>query len=138
MDRSIHRGFSLAELLIVISIIGVLSTVVISSTSISRSRARDVRRIGDLKEVQLALALYYDVNRSYPLTLSTLLSDKYLPSIPTDPDPSKSYEYQLNGIRYCIGALLESTAPTDIPDFDCSIPSSSQGNTTDSWFKQSR
>jgi len=134
---TIHKkhGFTLVELLIVISIIGVLTSVVIASTTATRSKARDVRRIGDLKEVQLALALYYDVNRSYPVSLNTIVSDKYLAAIPVDPDPTQSYEYQLNVGVYCLGAKLESTPPTDLTDADCAIPSSGQGVSSDTWFK---
>ncbi len=129
------RGFTLVELLITIGIIGLLSSVVMASTTASRAKARDVRRIGDLKEIQLGLALYYDVNKSYPASLSTLVSDRYLPVIPTDPDVARSYEYQITGGRYCLGAQLEGSAPTDIPDADCALPSSGLGVTADAWFK---
>jgi len=131
-------GFTLVELLIVLAIIGLLSSVVIASTTQSRSKARDVRRIGDLKEIQLALAIYYDVNKFYPASLTTLVTDRYLASIPVDPDATRSYEYsQLNsGKTYCLGANLEGTAPTDLPDTDCVLPSSGSGPLgADSWFK---
>lgn len=136
--KSTSRGFTLVELLIVLAIIGLLSSVVIASTTASRSKARDVRRIGDLKEIQLALAIYYDVNKVYPVSLNTIVTDKYLASIPLDPDATRSYEYsQLNaGKSYCLGANLEGTAPTDIVDIDCVIPSSGSGALgADSWFK---
>jgi len=137
--RNPSAAFTLVELLIVISIIGIMSSVVISSTTVSRIKARDVRRITDLKEIELALALYYDVNRSYPASLNDLVSDKYLPVIPSDPTPSKSYEYaKTSATHYCVGAELEGAAPTDIPDLDCAIPSSPLGNTTDNWFKASK
>jgi len=131
----LNKGFTLVELLIVIAIIGILSSVVIASTTASRSKAHDVRRIGDLKEIELALALYYDVNRVYPSSLSTIVTDEYLPSIPVDPDLTQTYEYQLNSGIYCLGAKFEGSMPTDITDADCSIPSSAQGVTNDSWFK---
>ena len=134
-SKTSRRGFTLVELLIVIAIIGILSSVVIASTTASRSKAHDVRRIGDLKEIELALALYYDVNRVYPASLSTIVTDEYLPSIPVDPDLTQTYEYQLNSGIYCLGAKFEGSMPTDIPDADCSIPSSAQGVTNDSWFK---
>ena len=61
-------GFTLIELLVVIAIIGILSSVVLASLNTARSKARDVRRRADLKQVQLALELYYDSNNSYPST----------------------------------------------------------------------
>lgn len=133
-NKTTNRAFTLVELLIVLAIIGLLSSVVISSTTVSRTKARDMRRIGDLKEIQLALAIYYDVNKSYPTTLAPIVTDKYLSVIPSDPDSTKIYEYQLNSGKYCLGANLEGTAPTDIVDANCAIPSSGVG-VSDSWFK---
>lgn len=59
-------GFTLIELLVVIAIIGILSSIVLASLNTARAKARDVRRRADLKQVQLALELYYDSNNSYP------------------------------------------------------------------------
>jgi prepilin-type N-terminal cleavage/methylation domain-containing protein len=60
------KGFTLIELLIVIAIIGVLSSVVLASLNTARMKARDSRRIQDLKQIKLALELYYDTNGYYP------------------------------------------------------------------------
>jgi prepilin-type N-terminal cleavage/methylation domain-containing protein len=63
---SAKRGFTLIELLVVIAIIGILSSVVLASLGTARLKARDATRISDLKNVQLALELYFDSNQSYP------------------------------------------------------------------------
>jgi len=60
------RGFTLIELLVVVAIIGMLSSVVLSSLNTARGNARDARRQQDLKQIQTALELYYNVNNSYP------------------------------------------------------------------------
>lgn len=104
------KAFTLIEILIVLAVIGVLAAIVIASTASARAGARDTRRVGDLKEIQLGLAVYYDVNRSYPAALSTLAAtgQKYLPAIPTDPTGA-AYEYvRLTTTTYCLGATLES------------------------------
>ncbi|HVU06671.1 MAG TPA: prepilin-type N-terminal cleavage/methylation domain-containing protein [Candidatus Paceibacterota bacterium] len=106
------RAFTLVEILIVLSIVGVLTAIVIDSTTASRSKARDTRRISDMKEIQIGLALYYDVNRAYPSDLATLEAQKYLPSIPTDPLGS-SYEYAQGTDTYCLGVTLEGAVPAD-------------------------
>ncbi|MEN9621937.1 MAG: protein ral secretion pathway protein [Candidatus Parcubacteria bacterium] len=114
-----QKGFSIVELLTVLAIIGFLFTIVIGSTTASRSRARDNRRITDLKEIQLGLALYYDVNKVYPvgtdvsILVTKLVTDKYLPEIPNDP-AGGTYEYTGSATTYCLGAKLEMTsAPSD-------------------------
>lgn len=61
-----HRGFTLIELLVVIAIIGLLSTVIMVSLNNARAKARDVRRIEDLKQLQTAVEMYYDTNKEYP------------------------------------------------------------------------
>ena len=65
-------GFTLIELLVVISIIGLLSSIVFASLSGARSRARDLNRKANLKQLVNALELYYSDNASYPTTASTL------------------------------------------------------------------
>ena len=86
-------GFTLIELLVVIAIIGILSSVVLASLNSARSKGRDARRLSDIKQLQLALELWYDANGSeYPDALSSLAST-YIQSIPTDPQGGAAYSY---------------------------------------------
>lgn len=62
----VSRGFTLIELLIVIAIIGLLSSVVLASLNSARKKARDARRISDMKQMMLALEMYYDKFTQYP------------------------------------------------------------------------
>jgi prepilin-type N-terminal cleavage/methylation domain-containing protein len=59
-------GFSLIELLVVISIIGVLSAVLVANFMGMRERARDAQRIQDLYAIKNALRMYYNDIQSYP------------------------------------------------------------------------
>ncbi len=61
-----NRGFTLPELLVVMSIIGTLATVGTVSYSSARASARDVKRVSDLKQVQTALELFFENNSFYP------------------------------------------------------------------------
>lgn len=61
-----NKGFTLIELLVVISIIGILSSVLLVSLNSARSKARDARRLADIRQVQLAMELFYNDNLSYP------------------------------------------------------------------------
>lgn len=49
-----------------IAIIGILTSVILFSVSEARANARDKQRLVDLKQLELALALYYEVNGRYP------------------------------------------------------------------------
>ena len=62
------KGFTLIELLVVIAIIGLLSSVVLTSLNSARVKARDVRRVSDLHQIQTALELFYDTYGRYPVT----------------------------------------------------------------------
>jgi prepilin-type N-terminal cleavage/methylation domain-containing protein len=63
-----NRGFTLIELLVVIAIIGVLSSVIFAALNSARSKARDAKRIADVKQLMTALELYYDEYGSYPIS----------------------------------------------------------------------
>jgi len=60
------KGFTLIELLVVIAIIGLISSIVLASLNNARMKARDARRLSDMREMQTALELYYDSNNAYP------------------------------------------------------------------------
>ncbi len=60
------KGFTLLELLIVIAIIGVLASIVMASLNSARVKARDSKRLSDIRQIKVALELYYDVYGYYP------------------------------------------------------------------------
>jgi len=122
------KGFTLIELLVVIAIIGLLSTLAVVALGSARAKARDAKRLSDLKQVQTALELYYTDNNAYPTAAtSTILgsastaclnsagfaatgcTNAYMGSVPADPG-SNSYAYtSATGATYSIAATLEST-----------------------------
>jgi len=60
MANKSEKGFTLIELLVVIAIICLLASIVLVSLNGARAKARDARRISDLRAVMLALNMYYD------------------------------------------------------------------------------
>jgi general secretion pathway protein G len=67
MKLSQNKGFTLVELLVVISIIGILSSFAIVSLNSARMKARDALRKGDMAQLRTALNLYYDEDLEYPI-----------------------------------------------------------------------
>jgi len=53
--------------LVVIAIIGLLASIILVSLNSARAKARDTKRMAALKQIQLALEMYYDDNDSYPV-----------------------------------------------------------------------
>ena len=66
--HSIKRGFTLVELLIVIAILAILSTLGLSNFQSSRIKARDLSRKSDLQTIAKSLEAYVNDHRSYPLS----------------------------------------------------------------------
>jgi len=122
-------GFTLIELLVVIAIIGILSSVVLASLNSARMKARDARRVADLKQIQVALELYYDAQNKYPTTIAGLVcasggctGGQSLSVLSKDPN-NTDYHYAINNATtptaYHLGATLEQTATqTTLEDGD--------------------
>ena len=141
MTNRFSRGFTLIELLVVIAIIGILSSVVLASLNSARVKGRDARRISDMKQLQLALELYQDINDGYPVTalgleaattsLAALVTNNFISSIPSDPTNSGVYAYEYvsansdgtaciaaNCESYLIKAIIEGAGATPAGDVD--------------------
>lgn len=103
------KGFTLIELLVVIAIIGILSSVVLASLNSARQKSRDAKRVSDIKQVQLALELYFDTNGEYPDALSKLVTGGFMPQLPTDP---------LGG-NYVYNAYVVDTGAAPVAGNDC-------------------
>lgn len=109
------KGFTLIELLVVIAIIGILASVVLASLNTAREKARDARRQSDIRQIALAMEMYYDEGEAYmsSATMPTAIST-YMPDVPTDPQGA-SYEWEDNTAdaqKYCVYATLEGPTTT--------------------------
>ncbi len=61
-----QKGFTLIELLVVIAIIGVLSSIVLVAINNARTKARDSKRMSEIRQMRSALDLYITTYNQYP------------------------------------------------------------------------
>ncbi len=79
------RGFTLVELLIVMSVIGILAAISVPSYTRSLIKAREAVLMEDLYQLRRSTDAFYADNARYPDSLEDLVSSKYLRGVPTDP-----------------------------------------------------
>lgn len=138
-------GFTLVELLVVIAIIGLLVAIVVPNLSNAKALGRDSRRVSDIKNIQLALSLYYNDNQQYPNSLASLVPN-YMSAVPKDPITNANYRYSAmnatytsnctgNNLpsRYQLAAVMERMSGSSLPgdDIDFNISTNNYCTGTD-------
>ena len=118
------------ELLIVVAIIGIIVTFAIIFLSQSKAKARDAKRLTDIKQIGTILELYRADESTYPASLTPgqglvgpTSGTTYCKIIPTNPLPSTdgsclaneyTYTQTLSGqgydLTYCLGQATQNIA----------------------------
>lgn len=117
MNQDNRRGFTLVELLVVISIISLLSSIILAALNQAKLKAQESKRLQEKNLVRTALSLYKATYGTYPIAAvddwrcfgpssvtcwrgaftgsDSLVSDitPFLPKIPTTNTDSSSYSY---------------------------------------------
>jgi len=88
------KGFTLIEMLIVVTIIGILVSILVPQYKYSVLRAKEAVLKENLFQIRDAINKYCFDKKKYPAELSDLVSSRYLRDIPFDPI-SKTKEWQL-------------------------------------------
>jgi prepilin-type N-terminal cleavage/methylation domain-containing protein len=115
------KAFTMVELIVVILIIGTLLTLGLLSLDSARQKARDGKRISDVKQIQFGLESYYRDNGEYPESIEEAIVYNdviYLAKTPAAPSPpdgdcdteNNFYSYQVNhpqkdsySLYFCLG-----------------------------------
>ena len=135
-------GFTLVELLVVVAIIGVLTSLLVVNYQSARERARDAQRKSDFRSLKTALRLYYNDFQEYPgsnggeivgcgtdktnptaCTWGTewqLANAVYMGRLPVDALNADDYVYSYtmtdNGESFELTTLLENLSDTAIDE----------------------
>lgn len=139
-----QHGFTLIELMVVITIIALLASGVLTALAMARAKARDARRSDDVLALMQAIEFYHNDSLGYPApagctevacdvsSLEQLLIPKYLDKIPIDPrgDTYHKYRYIVNTGNDAYGILLRYERFLSTNDHYCRRGA----NMTSSWF----
>ena len=113
-----HSGFTIIELLVVMSIIALLSSALLVSLNTARKKTRDTVRKSDLKQLEIALEMNFNAKGAYTQEencgsdtsftgcdnnatgawgansdLLDLVSQGYISILPKDPVNNATYKY---------------------------------------------
>lgn len=145
------KGFTLVELLVVMSILGVLATLIGGGFRTAQLRGRDAQRKSDLKEIANALAIFQSDHGTYPPGSSGFISGcpydpltgagtacswgaghftdgstTYFSRMPDDPVNSLDYVYRIvpgsSNQKFQVFARLENIRDTHCLGGDCENP----------------
>jgi prepilin-type N-terminal cleavage/methylation domain-containing protein len=132
MQRKVNFGFTLIELLVVISIIGLLASIVLVGLSKAQQKARNVKRVGDIKQFVTALDVCVNsTNGKYPIWLSGNIFDFFTALNTTPKLCYNTATFSCSWSNACTGAgfqqlLVTPSAPLPADD----PPGSTQCSTT--------
>src|SRR3990170_8128022 len=79
------RGFTMIELLVAITIIGIISTIGYVNFDNARDKGRDAKRKQDLAAIRTALTSYYQDHDGYPADAANPGVDEFISSSSDDP-----------------------------------------------------
>ncbi len=88
--RKAQQGFTLIELIVVVTIIGILAGIAIANVKNAQTKAREAALKDDLREMRSAIDNFYADKQRYPQSLNELKDSKYLRAIPKDPITGKA------------------------------------------------
>jgi general secretion pathway protein G len=138
MELAMKKGFTLIEIMVVITILGVLVAMVAGSFIASQKKSRDLKRKSDINQISKAMEFYYQDRGRYPSTntgsfvgcgpsatpvecvagsdwTDTTSNTIYMAKIPQDPtNQTYYYDTDVNGTYYQIYARLENTEDQDV------------------------
>lgn len=121
MSKTKKNAFTLLEILVVISIIGILVALGTAAFSTTQKKGRDARRKSDIKALQNGFEQFHAKTNAYPISAVEANDSTIFPAgLPEDPKNSGENVYTLNfgADAFCVCALLEGSTgnASELPD----------------------
>ncbi len=142
ISKLYKSGFTLLELIIVITVIGVLATATFGMAATQTTKARDAQRLENIKEIKNALDVYYhdhdyypDYSAGSPFKLAFDSGQQwsengtiYMKKVPIDPVTNAHFDYKVDPSAKpqwaVVFAKLTNTPNTAM----CNLPSFTTSN----------
>jgi len=131
MKKVPTAGFTLVELMVVIGIIGILSSILYANFGSARGSGRDAERQADVQNLQVAIELYKKQNGRYPAQGCNLsgianerdcgtvpyivaLAPEFISVLPRDPQrgTAEGYSYVTNTAGTTFKVMAQNTVET--------------------------
>lgn len=115
------HGFTLIELVVALSVIGILVAIVYANFSQARMQARDKTRMNQLEQLRVALELYKDRYGRYPASGCSATASQWAGSAP---ETAAAWD-----VGDCPDYIAGSSTAPFVPDFVEELPIDPSGNT---------
>ena len=106
-----ERGFSLLELIVVLTLVGLLVGIALPMYKDATQRAREAALKQDLQRMREAIDEYYTDRVAYPQALEDLVTAGYLRALPLDPITESAETWV---IEYAPWEMLEEGQPAGV------------------------
>ena len=115
-DRRSDRGFTLLELLVVMTIIGILAAIAVPALRHSPQRAKEATLREDLFSMRSVIDQFHGDKGNYPPDLQTLVTQGYLRKVPVDPMTQSAETWVLVYEEVSPDQPADAAAPPGIVD----------------------
>jgi len=128
LERQRARGFTLIELMVVMTIVALLIAVAVPRYFHSVDKARESTLKHDLNVMREAIDKFYGDHERYPASLEELVSQHYLRAVPPDPITGSRETWVLIAPEVNVNGV-EANSPNAVYDIRSGAPGNGRDGT---------